>query len=183
MRNKSKSRSGLSLVEISVGIAVLVIGVLGFLRAVIQLERMRSRTREAARATEAARRIVQSIQAEAFLEAFRRYNGDPTDDPGGAGTAPGKNFAVAGLSAAANDPDGRPGEIIFPTPVGLPGVLRESVIDSRLGMPRDLNGDGVVNNVTNYATTYTILPVRVVVDWVGAAGRGHVELRTMLSNY
>lgn len=173
----------MTLLEMTMAITVLVLGVVGSLQAMILLERSQERTREVGRATQAARRVLEAIQAEAFAEAFRRYNGSGADDPGGAGTAPGKNFAVPGLSARPGDADGLPGEVVFPTPAGQPTVLREDVVDSKLGMPRDLSGDGVVNNVTNYATSYTILPVRVRVQWIGAAGPGEVELRTMLGNY
>jgi len=50
-------------------------------------------------------------------------------------------------------------------------------------MPRDLNGDAAISTVANYASTYTILPVRVRVQWVGPAGPGEVELRTMVGNF
>ena len=176
-------RSGMTLLEIAVGIAVLVTGIMGFAQTMVVVQRGHQRTREVGRATQAARQVIERIQAEAFAEAFRVYNGDPADDPAGAGTAPGKNFAVPGLSALLNDPDGLPGEVIFPTPAGAPGSLMENVVDTRLGMPRDLNGDGAISTVTNYASTYTILPVRVRVQWVGASGPGEVELRTMLGNY
>jgi hypothetical protein len=176
-------RAGLTLIEIAVGCVILITGVLSFAQAMIMVERGQQHTREVGRATQAARQVMEAIQAQAFAEAFRYYNGNPGDDPGGAGTAPGKNFSVPGLSARANDPDGFVGEVIFPTPAGQPGVLRENTVDTKLGMPRDLNGDGLINNLADYSTTYTILPVRVRVEWVGASGPGAVELRTLLGNF
>jgi type II secretory pathway pseudopilin PulG len=173
----------MTLLEIAVGIAILVTGILGFAQTMLVVERSQQRTREVGRATQAARQMIERIQAEAFAEAFRSYNGDPTDDPGGNGTAPGKNFLVEGLPAIRGDPDGRPGEVIFPTPPGQPGVLRENVVDPKLGMPRDLNGDGIIHTTTNYASTYSILPVRVQVRWASSSGPCEVELRTMLGNY
>jgi hypothetical protein len=176
-------RSGLTLVEITIGCVVLVTGVLSFAQAMISIEKAQQHTREVGRATQAARQVLEGIQAQAFAEAFRYYNGTTADDPGGVGTAPGKNFNVAGLTPRTDDPDGFVGEVVFPTPAGQPGVLRENTVDAKLGMPRDLNGDGLINNLADYSTTYTILPVRVRVEWVGAGGPGVVELRTLLGNF
>jgi hypothetical protein len=75
------------------------------------------------------------------------------------------------------------GQVIFPTPDGFPGELRESTVDASLGMPRDLNGDGVMHATNSYSTDYRVLPVRVRVTWTGTAGPGEVELRTLLGNY
>jgi len=173
----------MTLLEIAVGIAVLVTGILGFAQTMVVLQRGHERTREVGRASQAARQMLERIQAEAFAEAFRNFNGDPADDPAGPGTGSGKNFAVPGLSARLGDADGLPGEVIFPTPAGLPGSLMENVVDPLLGMPRDLNGDGAISTATAYNSTYTILPVRVRVQWVGPSGPGEVELRTMMGNY
>ena len=69
-------RSGLTLIELAVGITILLVGVLGFAQALVALEKAQARTREAGRAMQAARGMIERIQAEAFPEAFRRFNGD-----------------------------------------------------------------------------------------------------------
>lgn len=176
-------RGGFTLVELAIGITILLVGVLGFAQTLVSLEKTQARTRESGRAAQAARAMLERIQAEAFPEAFRRFNQDPGDDPGGVGSAPGANFAVEGLSAQADDADGLPDEVFFPRTPGFPGELRESVVDEALGMPRDLNGDGNVHATASYATDYRLLPVRVRVAWVGSAGPAAVELRTVLGNY
>lgn len=180
---RRSKRAGLTLIEIAMGCVVLVTGVLSFAQAMVSLEKAHQRTREVGRATQAARQVLEAIQAQSFAEAFRAYNGTPNDDPGGVGTSPGKNFSVPGLTPRSNDPDGFVGEVIFPTPPNMPGVLRESTVDSKLGMPRDLNGDGLISQLGDYSTTYIVLPVRVRVQWTGASGPGAVELRTLLGNY
>ncbi len=176
-------RGGFTLIELAIGITVLLVGVLGFAQTMVSIERTQTRTRESGRATQAARGMLERIQAEAFPEAFRRFNADPADDPGGAGTAPGAFFAVEGLSVQPGDTDGFVGQVIFPTPAGAPNELRESTVDAALGMPRDLNGDGVVHATASYSTDYRVLPVRVRVAWIGTAGRSAIELRTVLGNY
>jgi len=100
-------RKGFTLVELAIGITVLLVGVLGFAQTLVALEKTQARTREAGRAAQAARGILERIQAEAFPEAFRRFNAHTCYDPGGMGTAPGKNFMVDGLSAQPDDPEAR----------------------------------------------------------------------------
>jgi len=173
----------MTLVELVAGITLLIVGVLGFAQTLVCLDKGQARTREAGRATQAARAVLERIQAEAFPEAFRRFNAEPADDPGGAGTAPGASFAVPGLSARRDDPDGQPGEVVFPTLDAAPSQLLESVNLEALGMPRDLNGDGVIHPTADYATSYVVLPVLVRVRWEGSAGPAMVELRSMLGNY
>lgn len=174
-------QSGFTLLELTIAICVLLIGVLGFSNAFVSMGRAEQKTRESTLAVLAARRVLASIQAEAFPEAFRRYNAAGADDPGGANTAPGASFAVEGLSALDADADGLAGQVIFPSP-GNGAELREDWIDAALGMPRDLNGDGVIDTA-NHSTNYLLLPVRVRVDWRSASGPAAIELRTMLANY
>lgn len=176
------ARAAFSMLEIVIAIVVLLVAALGVSKAILSSGRAEQMTRESDRATQAARRVLESIQAEPFAEAFRRYNSIPADDPGGAGTAPGANFSVAGLNPAEGDADGLPGEVIFPSVTAAPGELREDAVDAALGTPRDLDGDGVVDAV-DHANDYLLLPVRVRVRWRSAAGTGVAELRTLIANY
>jgi hypothetical protein len=160
-----------------------VIGITGISRLTVGVTRAGNMQRDTERATEAARAAIERIKSESFSQAFRNYNATGVDDPGNPGTAPGANFAVAGLRAAPDDPDGLPGEIIFPTPAGQPGSLCEDVVDPKIGMPQDLNGDGVIDSVS-HAGNYKLLPVRVRVVWQSIDGTiGSVELKTNLANY
>lgn len=176
------ARAAFSMLEIVIAIVVLLVAALGVSKAILSSGRAEQMTRESDRATQAARRVLESIQAEPFAEAFRRYNSLAADDPGGAGTAPGANFSVPGLTAAEGDADGLPGEVIFPSVAATPGQLREDAVDAALGTPRDLDGDGVVD-AADHANDYLLLPVRVRVRWRSASGTGVAELRTMIANY
>jgi type II secretory pathway pseudopilin PulG len=175
-------RGGFTLLELAIGTAILLVGVLGFSVSIASIGQSSQKQRELARATQAAREVIERIQAESFAEAFRRFNADPADDPGGAGTAPGASFAVDGLSAIAGDADGRPGEVVFPAPGGAPSQLREDIVLDDLGMPRDLNADGAVD-AGDHALDYRLLPVLVRVRWRSSAGTGVFELKTMLAEY
>ncbi|MBK7874268.1 MAG: prepilin-type N-terminal cleavage/methylation domain-containing protein [Planctomycetes bacterium] len=179
---RARHRAGLTLIEVLCALTILMLSVLGFAQAITASARNAQSTKERTLATQAARRMLEEIEANVFAEAFWRYNDFANDDPGGVGTAQGSRFAVPGLALQAGDADGFAGEIVFPTRVGLPGALREDVGDERLGMPRDLNGDGVIDTL-NHGGNYRILPVLVRVRWRGAAGDSVVELRTLLGNY
>ena len=174
---------GLTLLELAFSITLILMGLSALARVTIGLARAGNMARESELAAQAARAMLERIQAEAFPQAFRSYNATGADDPGGANTAPGANFAVAGLRAIPGDADGRPGEVLFPSPAGQPAQLREDVVDPRFGMPQDLDGNGAVDGA-NHATDYKLLPVRVRVRWqAGDGSTGVVELATVLANY
>ena len=180
---RKRSALGFTLLEVSISIVLLVIGIAGISRLTVSVTRAGNMQRETERATEGARAAIERIKAEAFSQAFRSYNATGADDPGGLNTAPGANFAVPGLRPAPDDPDGMCGEIIFPTPPGQPGTLREDVVDPALGMPQDLDGHNGVDTA-NHSLDYKLLPVRVRVRWQSSDGTiGVVELKTNLANY
>jgi prepilin-type N-terminal cleavage/methylation domain-containing protein len=177
------ARAGFSLVELTVAMSVLVVGLLAYTRAATSAALAARTTRETTLATEAAWRIVESMRAQAsFDQVFRLYNTSTADDPFGV-AVPGAGFAVPGLRTVPGDADGLPGEIVFPTTtVGGVLQLREDVVDAKLGTPRDLDGDGVIDG-NDHSANYKLLPVLVRVRWRGVAGNGLVELPTMLANF
>jgi hypothetical protein len=58
--------------------------------------------------------------------------------------------------------------------------LREDVVDTDLGLPRDLNGDGAIDGA-DHSADYRILPVRVTVSWTGQNGVRSMDFVTVLT--
>lgn len=178
----ARGRSGFSLLELLIAVGVLLFGLLGFSQAVLRSATTNEAAREGALAAEAARELLETMQSEDFEDLFRRYNGEPGDDPLGAGTAPGQDFAVAGLDPQAGDADGFVGRIEFPVVAAVPGVLREDVVLPALGMPRDLDGENGVD-AGDHSDDYRLLPVIVRITWRGRATSSEAVFRTVLGNY
>lgn len=179
---RCNSSQGFSLVEVAVLAVLLLVAVGGLSGAVLSSLRLSETSEQTARADQAAHLFAAELRSVAFEEVFRRYNATPGDDPGVAGSAPGSSFDVRGLTPRRDDPDGRVGRLIFPTALDVGGneVLDENVVDTRLGMPAglDLNGDGVLGDAS---ADYTLLPVRIVLEWTGAGGDRSYELALLLT--
>ena len=172
---RRSARSGMTLIEMMIAIMILTVCV-GMLTSTITATSAHTMAkREQAVAVEAARSIMEEIYAADFGDIFALYNADPTDDPGGPGTAPGPFFAVEGLSPQDGDLDGFVGEILLPA-AGAP--LREDAEDELLGLPRDLNGDSTIDKL-DHADDYVVMPVRVRVDWSGRNGDRTFAMTTM----
>lgn len=170
-------------VAIAMPIALIAIGML------VQMFAGGSGLREAGResgvAITAAQSAIEKIRNEDFRQVFALYNEDPYDDPGGPGTAPGHRFDVADLVEIDSDPDGVVGEIILPTwnagsAVAAHWQVRENAVNVPLGMPRDLNGDAVVDD-EDHSADYTLMPVVVVLRWRGRFGPRELRLFTVLA--
>lgn len=162
-------RRGMTLVEIVVVMAILTVAAGIFAQTMSAASRMDPLTQENNLAAEGARVMLERMKAGEFRDIYALYNANPADDPGGPGTAPGCTFAIPGLAPATVG--GSVGRIEFPT---LGDELREDVIDAALVMPRDLNGDGLVDGA-NHAGDYAILPIRVRVQWASRYGRAGVR--------
>jgi hypothetical protein len=169
-------RAGLSLVEVMVSLSICMIAMAMFSSAIISTSRLGADQRMTSLAANAGRSALEVLRTVTPSERFARFNADPADDPGGAGTAPGSFFAVDGLQPVADDPDGFVGEYVF---VVTDGKLRENAVDTLLGLPRDLNGDTLIDEL-DHSADYKILPVAVRIRWAGVTGPRSVTLYTMM---
>ena len=172
-------RAGLPVVELSVMMAILMVGLLAFSHSVRKSMDLGVTSRESTLATEGCRSIVERMQGHSLAEIHPLFNQDPDDDPAGPGTAPGRFFAVEGLRPRTGDADGFVGEIVFPTFDGFD--LREDVNDDAIGMPRDLDLDGVIDSV-DHSGDYRILPVLVRLEWRGETGDREMSFKTILAH-
>lgn len=166
------------MVEVMVVFVVLTVAMAMFTSTMASTARQRMSKRETAIAAEAGRRTLEVLRASLHAQTFALYNTTPEDDPAGVGTAPGRHFAIAGLQPAADDPDGFVGEIVFSS--GGPR-LREDVELPELGMARDLDADGEIDEL-DHSGDYVLLPVMVRMRWQSRNGTREMEMFTLLAD-
>lgn len=166
-------REGWTLLELVIALSVMLVAFGGVTMATLRAGTQKREASQTLAATEAALEVIGELKRTPLDEVFARFNENGDDDPDGPGTAPGSGFEVQGLRA----PDGvgeRVGIIEFP---GDGMTLLESDVDVRLGMPRDLNGDG---DAVDSVTDYELLPVRIRVRWSSPSGQREIALVSTL---
>ncbi len=180
---RNRSRAGVTLLESVIALGVMTVAVSLFSSMVLSTSRQRVLNHEFPTASEGVRVVLERMRNEDFDQVYALYNSDPLDDPGGAGSAPGNRFAIAGLVALEEAPDGLVGGIQFPTLVaGGLLELREDSVSPDIGMPRDLNGDSIVDD-EDHADDYTILPIIVRLRWQGRHGARELRMPSVLSEF
>lgn len=181
-------RDGYTLLEVIIAGPIILIAGLILISTMTAASNGQANGLERARAIETLRSVVEKMRNEDFEDVLSLYNADPFDDPGGPGTAPGQEFwidAAPGLEAPGGGPPGR---------VRLPLVdvsedavlpvweLREDMVDERLGMPRDLDGNGGIDDI-DHSTDFRILPVIVEVEWTSELGPRSLSIFTLLTDF
>jgi len=169
----------MTAIELMVVMTILLVAIGAFSGTVASAFSQRAVNRENALAATAAGNLLETMRDQEFALLFALYNEDPADDPGGAGTAPGNRFEIRGLDPAPGAVGDAVGEVIFPS---VAGQLREDVVNDRLGMPRDLNGDQIVDSA-DHAGDYFRLPVAIRLRWTGKAGLREMTVHSMLCLY
>jgi type II secretory pathway pseudopilin PulG len=174
------SKRGFSIVEMVVVFAIVTIAISMFARTLASAKKLDPMGTETTIAASAARTMLEKMKNNPFENIFPLYNDSPIDDPGGPGTGPGAQFDVTGLTPIA--PGAKCGTIIFPAK----GVsLREDFVDAMMGLPRDLNADGVID-ASNHAGDCVLLPIRIRVEWVMHGSKDihrSFEMYTMFGRY
>jgi prepilin-type N-terminal cleavage/methylation domain-containing protein len=178
-RRRPRADAGFTLIEILMSGAVLAVAACGLSAVLVNSMAASAVNKETAQARAAARQMLEQLQNIPVSDVYATFNGITNDDPLGEGTAPGGAFVIH-TKPAAIQVSNMTGEILFPGD-SKSGVLSEDVKDPALGMPMDLNGDGVIDG-ENHSSDYLVLPVKIRVRWQGVAGERTFVMCSMLLN-
>ena len=149
------------MLEISVAMMVMLVGVMALSITGLRVDSLDLNNDERSAAENALRSMAEQItsRSEDQVGVAGGWSVVMTDMLS-AGGAIGNTFDVRGLAPVTNAPS--VGEIVVITDETL--TDRQLGID--LGMPRDLDGDGLADN-TDVSATATLLPVILRVTWRG----------------
>lgn len=181
------ARGGFALIEAAIAFPIMLIALMMLVQMLTSGMRLRTSGSESWAASIAAQSVLESMRNEDLRSIVALFNSDPLDDPSGPGTAPGNRFVVTGLTPRNGAPRGTIGEIFLPlvnTGSEVAPVLevREDMVDPSLGLPRDLNGDAVIDGLDHRAD-FTILPVAIELRWTCAGRSRLLRIHTLLSEF
>ncbi|MEW6071921.1 MAG: prepilin-type N-terminal cleavage/methylation domain-containing protein [Planctomycetota bacterium] len=159
-----RGRRGFTLIELSIAISILMIGMVSVLSATSRMHSLRKQNRERAMAQNATRSVAERIHSRAY-----ELSADPGTwaeemiavfSPGGEF---GDTFDVRGLSGVSDRP--ADGTITILTDE----TATDQEIGFRIGLPRDLNGDGDADD-PDVSADARVLPVLLEVQWRSQSG-------------
>ena len=169
-RHSPAARSGgFTLVEAVVVTSVLLMGLLAMTSTSVTVHALRETDREHRLAADALASLVEDVRSvsnalvaadpswsQAFVAAW---------SPGG---EPGDRHDVAGLTPVAGEPS------VASVRIVTDETLTDAELGVELGMPRDLDNDGAVDD-PDVAADAVLLPVVVTLRWHGASGARRLE--------
>jgi len=175
----------MTLMKIALAMPIIMLALGMFTQMLSAGTGLRQSSRENWLASLRAQDVLETIRNQDFRQLVALYNEDPLDDPSGPGTAPGINFLVNELSPLEADADGFVGRVSIPmfnagTVIAPDWQLREDLDIPALGLPRDLNGDSVVDD-QDHSGDFTVLPVEVQIEWQSRFGPRSVRIHTLFS--
>lgn len=177
MRTPHPARSGFSLVDVCLSMALLVIGLgvlIGSTFSAMKLDQVNAST---ALANQALRGLCEELQAMPIDEVLDSYVIAENEDER---TRADKLARLTLRDPALATHDGREPVVRARFPLDEDGrTLREDLELPEFGLPRDLDGDGAIDGADKRAS-FRILPVVLELDWVGPSGTQHLQLSTVL---
>jgi hypothetical protein len=150
-KRKIASESGLTLIEVLLAMVVFIGGGVAFFTGIATTTSIRADCADRFKATEAVLGIAEEISATPI---------DAVVGVWGEGGTPGNTFSIPGLDEGEGEDAVLAGRIRIVTNE----TLSDEEIGMALGMPRDLDGDGMPTS-TDVSTTALILPVIVEARW------------------
>jgi hypothetical protein len=164
---------------VCLGLAILAIAMGVLVGSLFSALRISQASEATACANQALRGVLERLNAMTVEDVFAICNGEPADDIVGRSSA---DYLML-EEGLMHDVHGAPLAIsvAFPCPDGQPGVLREDLDLPALGMPRDLNGDGVID-AGDHSGDFELLPALLTLEWTGPSGLQRVQLATLLRN-
>lgn len=172
---RRRREAGFSLIETMIVLGTITLTILGVITAHLTCARLGQTNHETQAAAQRCRSMMEEIASTDVSEVPALYDHVTSNDPAGPGTAPGNSFFTSALSS---NNSGSRGQIELP--VNNAGQVREDLDMPALGMPRDLNGDGVIDSA-NHSADFHILPVIVRLRWGGISGNREMRLMTILA--
>ena len=168
------------MIEIVFAMSILTVGFLAQSSLTVTQHKQHRLNLEHRVALKAIRDQVTLLRGVAFESVFASFDKNPSNDPT---FAPGPHFDVDELEPDPADVDGRVGRVIFPTlkPTSTAApVLREDYADASMGMPADLDGDGLIDAQAK-DENYIHLPVVIELRWRGVLGPQTSRIATWLT--
>jgi len=136
-RGSRSSRSGMTLIELMIAVAILIIAILNSIAAAVSCSALRSATADYVKAHNASRAVLETIRNGNLTTEFQNYVAAP-------------NFVV----------DGQNVSVTFPVALLTPVYGGPPPATARF---RDLNGDGQVDLNAASVELASLLPVRITV--------------------
>ena len=150
MTDNCTRSAGFTLVEVVVAVTVVSMSVLGLGAVFIASQRAHEVAVEEAVVSHALRRAVSEVRGKEFAEIGTLY-----EDYG---------FTVPEVEGSGS----------------ITMYFDETRDVPQLGLPRDLDGDGLAKS-TDVSASYVLIPIRVTVNWSSTDGQRTQSLYTYLS--
>lgn len=174
-RGPVASVGGFTLVDCAIGTSILVVSILGFVATALSGHRLGKRVEERGLAFETLGRFVERVRADpdwaGLYARLRPLSQESLADKTLKSTANDASLPTQKASVYYTDfvPPTALGTVTFlvqvpSRTVGGVAALREDEVAPRYGLPRDLNGDGVIDGNARDAD-YRSLPLIARIRW------------------